>query len=65
MNDEIQAMFDRLGKHERALVGEHLDRIEQKLAKRDAMADWLFTVLESRLRKLINEEIANAKTGNL
>ena len=36
---EFDDIYSRLGKHERALVGEYLDRINQKLARRDSIAD--------------------------
>ena len=61
---EFDEIYSRLGKHERALVGEYLDRINQKLAKRDALADYLIGLLEPRIRKIIQEEM-NANSNPL
>ena len=54
---EFDDIYSRLGKHERAFVGECLDRINAKLAKRDALADWMIGLLEPRVRKLIKDEL--------
>jgi hypothetical protein len=62
---EFDDHFARLGKHERAVVAEALERINQKLAKRDAMADWMIGILEPHIRKLIKQEIENAKSENV
>ena len=65
MMNNFDAIFAHLGKHERIAVAELVNRIDAKLARRDAMADWMVILLEQRIIQLIRKEIANAKTGNL
>jgi hypothetical protein len=59
---EFDELYSRLDKHQRVAIGEVLERINEKLAKRDAMADWLIGLLEPRLVQLIRKEIACLKS---
>jgi hypothetical protein len=54
---EIDAIFDRLSKHDRTVVAECVARINSKLEARAKLADSLMTILRPHILKLIKDEL--------